>query len=183
MRVLLVLALAMLGQGADAQDLSVRLNHAGEYEAVVSAFVSGCGPDILPPESISISPGQITIVGQDFGPVICGVPPPGFQQTEVALLGPLAPGQYQIQWSQPNFFSVSVSFGVPARPVLVPLSSPLTLGILALLIVFLALQSNYVFKPTAEGMLRSSGLLPRSGGLTRRWASAHSFQVTSAFAA
>ena len=29
---------------------------------------------------------------------------------------------------------------------------------------------NYVFKPTAEDMLRFSEPLPRSGGLTRRWA-------------
>ena len=33
----------------------------------------------------------------------------------------------------------------------------------------LAVPSNYVFKPTAEDMLRSSEPLPRSGGLTRRW--------------
>ena len=35
--------------------------------------------------------------------------------------------------------------------------------------LFRHMSSNYVFKPTAGEMLRSSGPLPAGGGLTRRW--------------
>jgi hypothetical protein len=149
MRCLVLLVICLLGQAANAQDLSVRLNASGEYEAVLSIDVFGCGPFVTPAESITIASSQITIVGEDFGPIICGVPPSGGRQTAITPLGSLAQGQYQLTWSQPNFFSVSVAFGVPFPPTMIPWASPATLGILVALVMLLAVQSNYAFKRTA----------------------------------
>lgn len=142
MRLLLLLVLAMTGLDADAQDLGVRRNASGGYEAVLTMHVGGCGPFVTPAQSVVVGAGQVTITGQDFGPVICGVPPPGFEQTVVTPIGPLSPAQYQLVWSQPGFFSASITFGVPPAPSMVPLASPLTLVVLVLLVVLVALLSR-----------------------------------------
>jgi hypothetical protein len=168
MRALLLVVLAVVGQSASAQELTVRRSASGEYEAVLSVHVGGCGPFVTPVESVLVGPGQITIASGDFGPVICGVPPPGFDQTVVATLGGLSPGQYELVWTQPNFFSVAITFSVPSAPAMVPFASPLALCVLALLVFLVALRSNHVLQPTVGDMLRSSVPLPRSGRLTRR---------------
>ena len=168
MRFALVVLLLLLGRDALAQELTVRVDASGEYEAVLSRYWPGCGPLLAPVESTTFAPGQITIVGQDLGPYICGLPTPGGNQTVVAPLGSLLPGQYHLEWTQPNLFSVSIVFVVPSPPIPIPTLSIGLLAFLGLLVVLVALRSNYLLNRTVGDMLRSNQFISALGRLARR---------------
>lgn len=150
---LVLLALAALASGrtfAANEVLSVRFAPDGSVEAVVTGTVNDlCAMRVNAPVSVTSAGSSFTVQSPNPPPLPCTIllDPP--QQYEVvAHLGVLAPGAYTVTWEQPQFFTSSIVFSVPAGPLGIPSTGVLTL-ILLIAAVCLTLPFNHVAKRTA----------------------------------
>ena len=112
---LCLLAVVPTKLGATNEELFVRVDGNGYYEAVVAGLRDNiCGP-------FPVSPNRIEREGSEFrfrveGLVWCAsirpITPP-IAVSVSAALGYLAPGAYSVTWEQAGDFTRSVSFVVP----------------------------------------------------------------------